>query len=416
MDELKRKKTVVVIGGGAAGFFSAINCAGENPNLNVILLEKSSKVLAKVRVSGGGRCNVTHACFDPSELVKFYPRGSRELLGPFHTFSPKDTISWFSARGVELKTETDGRMFPVANDSAVIVECLLNSASITGVKVKLNSAVISVKKNDTNDFEIELQTGEIIIADKVILAAGGFPTLKAFDWFTDTGHTIIPPAPSLFTFNMPGNPISELMGVSLENAKVKIQGTKLSNSGSLLITHWGMSGPCILKLSSIAARTLQEMNYNFKILVSWLPDVSDEELRLKLQQLRLDMARKKMSSSNPFQLPKRLWEHLLFKSITDKDQDWAHLKKEEVNRLIKALIMDEYEVKGKTTFKEEFVTCGGVDLREIDFKSMESKKSPGLFFAGEVLNIDAVTGGFNFQAAWTTAYIAGKHIAGSLVE
>ncbi|HNS13506.1 MAG TPA: NAD(P)/FAD-dependent oxidoreductase [Bacteroidia bacterium] len=414
MSEVKQGKTVVVIGGGAAGFFSAITCAGMNPHLKVILLEKTSKVLSKVRISGGGRCNVTHACYEPRELVNYYPRGGRELLGPFHTFSPKETIDWFSSRGVELKVEADGRIFPVANDSSVVVSCLINEAYETGVDVRLNSSVGTLKKRSADQFDIVLHDGNNLIADRVILTPGGFPTLKSFEWFADLGHTIIPPVPSLFTFNMPDNPITELMGVSVENARVKIQGMKISNSGSLLITHWGMSGPCILKLSSLAARDLQQLNYQFKINVSWLPDISEEEMRSKLQNLRLAMARKKMSSSNPFHLPKRLWEHLLFRSVEEKDLEWAHLRKEELNKLVNALVNDEYSVSGKTTFKEEFVTCGGVDLREVDFKNMESKKNPGLFFAGEVLNIDAVTGGFNFQAAWTTAYLAGKYLAESL--
>ena len=411
---MQKEKTVVVIGGGAAGFFSAITCANANPNLNVILLEKSGKLLSKVRVSGGGRCNVTHACFDPVELVKFYPRGSRELLGPFHQFSPKETVEWFLSKGISLKTEEDGRMFPASDQSATIINCLLHESDIAGVRIWLNAGVQTLARKGSNQFELLLQDERKLLADAVIIATGGFPTLKGFDWLSGTGHKIIEPVPSLFTFNLPDNPITQLMGISVESARVKIAGTKFNTEGPLLITHWGMSGPAILKLSSLAARKLAESRYEFSIFINWLKEYNEEEMRLRLQQLRTDIPRKKISTSNPFQLPKRLWEHLVLKVIRDTEQEWAQLTNDSIRKLCSVLIADEYFVRGKTTFKEEFVTCGGISLKEVDFKTMESKLIPGLYFAGEVLDIDAVTGGFNFQAAWTTGYIAGKSCAFSV--
>lgn len=408
-------KTVIVIGGGAAGFFSAITCANAHPGLKVIILEKSGKLLSKVRVSGGGRCNVTHACFEPAELIRNYPRGGRELLGAFHRFSTKETVQWFYSQGVELKTEGDGRMFPITDDSSTIVNCLMHAAESAGVNVRLNSSVLSIRKNINHQFELTLQNDQQVMADAVIIAGGGSPTMKGFDWIASLGHSIIPPVPSLFTFNIPGNAITELMGISMESVRVKITGTKLSNEGPLLITHWGMSGPAILKLSSIAARKLEEMKYEFSIHLSWLMDFSEDEMRIALQKFRLELAKKKIIGSNPFHLPKRLWEFLLSKCIENTDQEWAQLSNDSIGKLARILSADEYSVKGKTTFKEEFVTCGGVSLKEIDFKTMQSKIIPGLYFAGEVLDIDAVTGGFNFQAAWTTGFIAGKSSAESFI-
>ncbi|TAH41481.1 MAG: NAD(P)/FAD-dependent oxidoreductase [Bacteroidetes bacterium] len=407
---MERVKTVIVIGGGAAGFFAAIACAEANPNLKVIILEKSSKLLAKVRVSGGGRCNVTHACFDPSDLVRNYPRGGRELLGPFHVFSPENTIEWFASRGVKLKIEADGRMFPTTDDSTTIVNCLMNAAQNALVNIRMNSPVHSIHKREDNLFELGLSDEEKMLCDAVIVASGGSPSLKGFDCLKGTGHTIIEPVPSLFTFNMPHNPITQLMGISVDPVQVKIIGTKFINEGPLLITHWGMSGPAILKLSSFAAPKLAELNYNFSILIKWLPQFTEDSMRSKLNELRKELAKKKVSTSNPFLLPKRLWEHLLNVSVTDVEKEWAQLNNEELRKLISVLIADEYNVQGKTTFKEEFVTCGGVSLKEVDFKTMQSKKAQGLFFAGEILDIDAVTGGFNFQSAWTTGFIAGKSL------
>lgn len=407
-------KRVVIIGGGAAGFFAAITCATENPDIEVIILEKSAKLLSKVRVSGGGRCNVTHACFDLKELTSYYPRGGMELLGPFHVFSPKDTIEWFQAQRVVLKTEKDGRMFPVSDQSSTIVDSLMNASENAGVKIKLNSAVNSIRILDERQFEIELIDKSIIPANSIIVASGGSPGLKGFDWLSNMKHKIIEPVPSLFTFNIPGDSVTQLMGVSVDWVKVKILTTKFTSLGPMLITHWGMSGPAILKLSSVAARALSQLNYNFKIQIAWLKDVQEDELRNTLQKFRKDLARKKVSASNPFQLPKRLWEYLIHKVLTDLEKEWAQMTNDELRKLNSTLIADEYQVESKTTFKEEFVTCGGISLKEVDFKTMQSKLVPGLYFAGEVLDIDAVTGGFNFQAAWTTGYIAGRSAAAAL--
>ncbi|MBP6335694.1 MAG: NAD(P)/FAD-dependent oxidoreductase [Bacteroidia bacterium] len=408
---MPKKGTVVVIGGGAAGFFAAVTSARSNPDLEVIILEKSGKLLSKVRVSGGGRCNVTHSCFDPIELSKFYPRGSRELLGPFHIFSPTDTITWFKDRGVELKTEADGRMFPITDQSSTIVDCLMNEAEKLGVAITMNSTVVSIQKLEDGRIKIQMNDEKEIIANKLIIASGGSPTLKGFNCLSGSGHTIIEPVPSLFTFNMPDNPITSLMGVSVESVEVKIAGTKFISEGPLLITHWGMSGPAILKLSSIAARKLSDCEYQFSIFVNWLNQFNEEDIRIRLQDLRTELAKKKLLTSNPFQLPKRLWEHLVTKVIKEPEQEWAQVNNDSIRKLSKVLVADEYPVNGKTTFKEEFVTCGGVRLKEIDFKTMQSKLIPGLYFAGEILDIDAITGGFNFQAAWTTGFIAGKSAA-----
>ena len=405
---MEADKTVVVIGGGAAGFFAAITCAEANPNLNVIILEKSGKLLSKVRVSGGGRCNVTHACFEPAELVKNYPRGSRELLGPFHVFAPKDTIEWFESRAVKLKVEDDRRMFPATDDSSTIVNCLMAAAEKTFVKIKMNSPVHSMRKLANNLFELALSDDQTMRCAALIIASGGSANFKGFDWLKGTGHSIINPVPSLFTFNIPDNPVTQLMGISVDAAQVKINNTKFISEGPLLITHWGMSGPAILKLSSQAARKLAELDYQFTIQVKWLMQFSEEEMRNTFNKLRKDLAKKKLSSSNPFHLPRRLWEFLLNKSLQDAEKEWAQLNNDELRKLSCVLIADEYSVKGKTTFKEEFVTCGGIALKEVDFKTMQSRLTPGLYFAGEVLDIDALTGGFNFQAAWTTGYIAGK--------
>ncbi len=411
---MKKEGNVIVIGGGAAGFFAAITCALTNPALQVLILEKSGKLLSKVRVSGGGRCNVSHACFDVAELVKYYPRGGRELLGPFHAFSPHDTVSWFSERGVAIKTEADGRMFPVSDQSSSIVECLMNEAEKAGVGIRLNSGVQSIQGVGHDSFELTLQDETKLLANAVIVASGGSASLKSFNWLGELGHTIIPPVPSLFTFNIPKNSITELMGVAVESAQVKIVGTKFITEGPLLITHWGMSGPSILKLSSLAARKLEEFQYNFSIHINWLQQFGEEELRNTLQNYRTTLARKKISASNPFRLPKRLWEYLLSKALPASEKEWAQLSNDELRKIMASLIADEYVVNGKTTFKEEFVTCGGISLKEIDFKTMQSKLQPGLYFAGEVLDIDAVTGGFNFQAAWTTGYLAGSSVAQSL--
>jgi len=403
------KKHLVVIGGGAAGFFCAVNAARMNPTLEVAIIEKSNKLLSKVKVSGGGRCNVTHACFSIADMIKKYPRGAAFLKKAFHHFFTTDTIAWFKERGVELKTEADSRMFPVSNSSQTIIDCLVKEANKYGVKIVMNSEVKRLYK-EGEQFTILLSDQRQLNADSVCIASGGYPKTAQFEWLKNLGHTIDEPVPSLFTFNMPGNAITSLMGVTLENVAVKIMGTKLLEQGPLLITHWGMSGPAVLKLSAWGARELQTKNYNFKIIVNWVPEYNENTLREKMQQLRFDLAAQKIANRNPFSLPGRLWEYLLQQSDIVPDLRWADLPAAKQNKLVKNLCVQEFDVKGKTTFKEEFVTAGGIELNEIDFNTMQSKKTTGLFFAGEVINVDGVTGGFNFQNAWTTGWIAAKAI------
>lgn len=404
------QKTLVVIGGGAAGFFCAVNAARMNASLKVLLLEKSNKLLSKVKVSGGGRCNTTHACFEIPELVKKYPRGQNFLKKSFHQFYTKDTIQWFEERGVQLKTEEDGRMFPVTDNSQTIIDCLLKEADKYKVAVQLQTGVTSIQKKE-NEFELQLSSGDIISADFVCVATGGFPKANMFDWLTITGHTITTPVPSLFTFNMPGNPITSLMGVSVERAIVKVAGAKLQEEGPLLITHWGMSGPVVLRTSAWGARELADRNYHFTILVNWIPNYTEQMLRDEWQEIRERSGAQKISNKNPFALPNRFWLYLLQVSEIDPDCRWSDLPAKQQNKLIKQLTAQEFVVQGKTTFKDEFVTAGGILLSEIDPQTMQSRKLPGLFFAGEVMDVDGITGGFNFQHAWTSGFIAAKAIA-----
>ncbi len=405
------EKKLVVIGGGAAGFFCAVNAARLSPGLKVVLIEKTSKLLSKVKVSGGGRCNVSNACFSIAEMIKKYPRGSSFLKKAFHHFFTTDTVAWFTERGVALKTEPDGRMFPESNSSQTIIDCLLNEANKYGVEILMNTSVKSLEK--TNAGWNLLLSNKNMAADFVCIACGGFAKPEQFDWIKNTGHTIENPVPSLFTFNIPGNSISTLMGISLENAAIKIAGTKLHDTGPLLITHWGLSGPAVLKLSAWGARELATKNYAFTIFVNWLPAFNENSLRDKMQQLRFDIASQKMVNRNPFGLSSRLWEYFLQTSGIAADIRWADLPAKEQNILIKILCSQEFHVKGKTTFKEEFVTAGGVQLNEIDVNTMQSKTAAGLFFAGEILNVDGITGGYNFQNAWTTGWIAANGIVNS---
>jgi predicted Rossmann fold flavoprotein len=400
-------KRISVIGGGAAGFFAAVNCARLYPQHTVTIFEKSSKILSKVRVSGGGRCNVTHACFDIQLLAKNYPRGEKQLKSAFSRFMTTDTISWFEERGVRLKTEADGRMFPVTDSSQTIIDCLLHEAEKFDVKIETGTDVLRIEKKQDGKIELTFRYEDRRLFDCVLIASGGSPNEAGFDWLLEIGHEIIPPVPSLFTFNMPKNEITKLMGVAVEKAKVKILESNFVSAGPLLITHWGMSGPAILKLSAQAARVLAEMKYNFKIQLNWGIDINEEFLRQDLLRFKKIFGSKLLVNTNEFGLAKRLWNFLLDKSGIDESLKWAELSKEKLNKLVNTLLYDEYVVSGKTTFKEEFVTCGGVSLGDVDFKTMESKKMKGLYFAGEVLDIDAVTGGFNFQAAWTTGFIAG---------
>ena len=400
----------MVIGGGAAGFFCAVNAARLNPQLEVIILEKSNKLLSKVKVSGGGRCNVTHACYSIAEMIKKYPRGSAFLKKAFHHFFTTDTIAWFESRGVALKTEADGRMFPVTDSSQTIIDCLLKEANTYHVEIRMNQEVQGIYA-ENHSWHVVLKNDTVLAADFICIASGGYPKLMQYGWLKRSDHAVEEPVPSLFTFNIPHNSITALMGVAVENAVVKIVGSKLSESGPLLITHWGMSGPAILKLSAWGARELAGRNYDFSILVNWIPAFNENSLREKMQQLRFERAAQKMINRNPFALPNRLWEYLLVQSGIHPDLRWADLPAREQNKLIKNLCAQEFAVKGKTTFKEEFVTAGGIDLADIDHNTMQSRKHPGLFFAGEIINIDGITGGYNFQNAWTTGWIAAKAIA-----
>lgn len=406
------EKQLIVIGGGAAGFFCAVNAAAANPRLRVAILEKSSKLLSKVKVSGGGRCNVTHACFEIEELVKRYPRGKNFLKKAFHWFNTKDTVRWFSERGVELKTEADGRMFPVTNNSQTIIDCLVKEANDHRVEIFMNAEVKAIAQ-EAGKFNLSIADGRRFSADYICIAAGGFPKSVQFEWLRELGHTIEPPVPSLFTFNLPGDPITGLMGVSVENAIVKVAGTKLQEQGPVLITHWGLSGPAVLRTSAWGARELAEKNYEFTAVVNWLGDYTEQSLRSEWQQLRGRHAGQSIAGRNPFGLPSRLWEHMLQRSGVDAAKKWADLSSKEQNSLVKNLCAMECRVKGKTTFKEEFVTCGGVRLAEIDPNTMQSRMAPGVWFAGEVMDVDGITGGFNFQHAWTSAWIAARSI-GSL--
>ena len=421
---MPQKKTLVVIGGGAAGFFCAVNAAKIHPQLQVILLEKSSKLLSKVKVSGGGRCNVTHACFSISDIIKKYPRGASFLKKAFHHFFTTDTVEWFRERGVALKTEADGRMFPLSNTSQTIVDCLLSEADKYKVEIRMNaevkeiqSIVNSQKSNDGGSeknnyqFDIIISGSNTLSADYVCIASGGYQKSAQFNWLIKTGHTIQSPVPSLFTLNIPQNSITALMGITVENATIKIAGSKIQQSGPLLITHWGLSGPAALKLSAWAARDLAACNYHFTIQVNWLPAYNENSLTEKIRQVRFEIASQKIVNRNPFGLPSRLWEYFLLQCGINADLRWADLPAKEQNKLIKILCSQSLEVKGKTTFKEEFVTAGGISLSEIDVNTMQSKLVPQLFFAGEIIDVDAVTGGFNFQNAWTTGWIAARAIA-----
>ena len=399
---------IAVIGGGAAGFFAAISCRNHFANAQVTILEKSSKVLSKVKISGGGRCNVTNACFDNKKLSLHYPRGENQLRKSFEQFNAADTMEWFETRGVKMKVYPDNCVFPVVNDSQAIIDCFLNEVNRLKIEIRYNQRIQQILKSE-NKFFILTDENKLEF-DRVIVTIGGQPKSSGFNWMEKLGHQIIEPVPSLFTFNMPKNPICELMGNVVENATVQVEGTKLIGQGPLLITHWGMSGPAILKLSAWGARILNEKSYNFAILVNWLNELKEDDLRNQLQFTMLEQGGKMVTNLNPFPITNRLWVFLLQKSDISLEMRWKDLGKKNINKLVNTLLNDRYEVSGKTTFKEEFVTAGGISLQEIDFKTMESRVIKGLFFAGEVLDIDGITGGFNFQAAWTTGFIAGKNV------
>ena len=405
------QKTLVVTGGGAAGFFCALTAARLNPGLQVILVEKTGKLLSKVKVSGGGRCNLTHACFSIPEMAANYPRGSRFVKKTFHQFFTTDTIQWFEERGVPLKTEDDGRMFPVSNSSQAIIDCLLAEAAKYQVEIRLHHEVKEIAYRDgpapfllhfSNDLKME--------SDFVCLASGGYPKPGLFEWIKKTGHQIEDPVPSLFTFNIPGHSITSLMGISVPAAVVRIHGASLKEKGPLLITHWGLSGPAILKLSAWGARLLNEKNYRFEIRVNWLGDLRDSAVRDDIQSIREHSGGRKIKQKNPWDLPQRLWEWFL-EQAGIKDMNWADLPSVSHNKLIQLLTDQSFQIEGKTTFKEEFVTAGGIRLSEVNHGTMESRIRRGLFFAGELLDVDGITGGYNFQHAWSSGFIAGKAIA-----
>lgn len=407
------KYDIILVGGGAAGFFTAINIAEKNPKLKIAILERGKSVLEKVRISGGGRCNVTHAEFVPKELAKNYPRGEKELIGPFHQFCSGDTIEWFANHGVELKIEDDGRMFPTTDSSQTIIDCFLQAVQQLKIDVLTSQSVQSIFQG--NDYWKVETNHETYSCQKLIMTTGSNP--KVWEMLQNIGHTIVPPVPSLFTFNIKDARIKDLMGISAV-ATVKVKGTKLEASGPTLITHWGMSGPGILRLSAWGANLLAAKNYQFTIQVNWLNDATLEETVKTLKELKAIHSKKIISKKSPFDFPNRLWESLVQASAigtfstsnNSQDVKWGDVSNKQLMALAVQLTNGEFQVNGKSTFKEEFVTAGGIDLKEINFKTMESKLLPNLYFAGEIVNIDAITGGFNFQNAWTSGFILASEI------
>lgn len=411
-----RQQQVLVLGGGAAGFFGAIAAAEQNPQLRVTLVEAAPAPLAKVRISGGGRCNVTHACFEPAQLVQHYPRGGKALRGAFTRFQPRDTIAWFARRGVTLKTEADGRMFPVSDDSGTIVDCLMTTAQAAGVTLYTSAPVVKGSRTESG-FEVTLKTGQRLQGDRLLLATGSHP--QGYQIARSLGHSIVQPVPSLFTFNVPDPNLRELAGVAVDraNLQLRLPDTRpLEQTGPLLITHWGLSGPAVLKLSAWGARQLHDCRYRGTVVVHWLPPLTLETVRQKLLDAKAEWSKRAIAAHNPLPLPRRLWQYLTRRAGIDPEQRWADLSKATLHTLTEELVRGQYPVQGKGVFKEEFVTCGGVPLKEVDFKTMESRCCPGLYLAGEVLDIDGVTGGFNFQSAWTTGWLAGGAIAQSLTS
>jgi len=396
---------IVIIGGGAAGFFSAIHNKNAYPKATVTILEKSAHVLSKVKISGGGRCNVTHACFDPRDLIQFYPRGGKELLGPFHQFNPRQTVDWFMQHGVRLKTEQDNRMFPVTNSSQTIIDCLVQKANTLKIRVKTHTHVTQIKRTPTG-FELTLSEGNVIQCSKLILATGS--SRQGHDFARQLGHTIHRPVPSLFTFNIKDSRLHQRKGLSVAHTHAWLKGQqKKFQQGPTLITHWGLSGPSIIKLSAWHARELHDTQYKGVLCINWLPDYPPNQLHQHLTSLQKKSPKKQCVTQSPFsEIPLRLWTYILMKSDIPEQQTWGSLQQKAIHRLIKQLQCMEFEINGKGQFKEEFVTCGGVTLNEINFKTMESKRCPGLHLIGELLDIDGVTGGFNFQNAWTTGYLS----------
>ncbi|MFL2625059.1 MAG: NAD(P)/FAD-dependent oxidoreductase [Candidatus Marisimplicoccus sp.] len=400
-------KKVAVIGGGAAGFFAAISVKENHPSHQVILFEKTSKVLSKVRISGGGRCNVTHDCSDIPTLCDAYPRGGKKLKSIFYQFNINDTVDWFKTRGIPLKTETDGRMFPITDNSQSIIDCLESEIKHLNVTLKFGQTIKNIEQ-DEKEWKLNFKDQPSQNFDFVIVATGGSPKINGFNWLKNLGHNIISPVPSLFTFNMPQETIKKLMGLVVENARIKINNTKIITQGPLLITHWGMSGPVILKASAFGARELSKCDYKFEIQVNWVNETNAEILFNKLQDFSQLYPQKSIGWQKAFLLPNRLWNFLLTKIEISSEKKWNEVGKKKFRQLVNILTQDTFKVSGKTTFKEEFVTCGGIDLNEIDLKTMQSKIAKNIYFAGEVIDVDAITGGYNFQAAWSSGFVAGK--------
>ena len=406
-------KRIAVIGGGAAGYFTAVNAARLNPQLKVTLYEKSKEVLSKVRISGGGRCNVTHHCYDPERLSTFYPRGGKMLRWSFERFQAEDTVRWFESRGVSLKAEEDGRMFPVTDSSETIINCLMSEARNNGVTVRTKTNINRIRPKKNSGFELELLKNGKENADAVVVATGGYNREKAYQWIQDLGHTIQKPVASLFTFNFREKIFADLAGISVEEAEVHIKETRYTETGPVLLTHWGLSGPAVLKLSAWAARELYRKEYRYDIKVNWAAPLNEEDVRRMLISLREQNTRKQVNKQDQFSFPVRLWTRFAELADIDPEKRWAEVSNREIHDLTQQLVNAVYSVQGKTTYKEEFVTCGGVSLKEINPDTLESKKIPGLYFVGEVLDIDGVTGGFNFQAAWTNGMLAAEAIAES---
>jgi len=402
---------IAIIGGGAAGFFAAIACARANPANEVSIYERGSEFLTKVRISGGGRCNVTHACFDPRAMSERYPRGERALISPLHRFSPGDTVGWFEERGVRLKTEPDGRMFPVTDSSQTIIDCLVDEAKAACVRLFARKAVEQVRPASPRGFELRFSSDEVVVCDRLLLATGGSRSPRGAQIAESLGHTITPPVPSLFSFHVGAPWLRLLPGVSVQDVEASVPSTPLHERGALLITHNGVSGPAILRLSAWGARILHSLDYEFSLRVNWVPDLGDQQIRTQLQAFRESNPNRRVANSPIAPLPVRLWEQLALAAGIDRETRWTTLSRASAIALARSLTRTELKVSGKSLNKEEFVTCGGVNLREIDFKTMESRITPGLYFAGELLDLDGITGGFNFQAAWTTGWIAGHAMA-----
>ena len=415
MDRLRQviERDVIIVGGGAAGIFAAITCAEACPQAKITVIEKGPQLLSKVLISGGGRCNVTHACFEPRELSSYYPRGAQALLGPFARFQPRDTIEWFNARKVRLKTEADGRVFPVTDSSRTIVDCLEESARKAGVDLRVNHGVKRAIRDGEGRFELMLENEEVVYGRRVMLATGGCRAAAAGRLAVSLGHTLESPVPSLFAFQTGDPRLKKLAGISMESVEVTLEGLRLSARGALLVTHAGVSGPVILRLSAWGARPLHEKNYRFRICINWVPGIEAGAISRAFDERRKNQSARLVANTPLAPVPSRLWEYLVQAAGIPRETRWAALSRSAQHRLVLQLTASEIDVVGKSLNKDEFVTCGGVRLSEVNFKTMESRVCPNLFFGGELLDIDGLTGGFNFQAAWTTGWIAGNAMAGA---